>query len=237
MFSHIFFSGERSTPVPRPDRTAVPSRLIQRASNSPSPAGSNQQQNAHQQYRPRPQYHAQGDTFFPLTHPPGPLRIGIPPPGQKRSRHVNSSYPYPMVQASSTSYYSRMATGVTTLMQPINVTGGPPNSYGATTTFNGAGAGFGGWGDGRAGRATKPRINYAEVGEDEADEEMDDDEDVGKNKATTGGPELTERKRLEELKKKQEEEKRQESWSWLGERTPGQRVKGKEIRPLSLPHL
>ncbi|KAK4686922.1 chromatin structure-remodeling complex subunit SFH1, partial [Tremellales sp. Uapishka_1] len=71
-------------------------------------------------YRPpvsRPTYH------HPPTYPPGPLGFFLPPPGQVTTDPTLATPP--TSQAVFTTYPSRLRTGVTGLVQPETVTGGP----------------------------------------------------------------------------------------------------------------
>lgn len=84
---------------------ATPSR------NTPQPRGSS----SRNQYSPAPPYQQQA--HMAPTHPPGPLPFFVAPPGQTGAE-ANT-------QALLTTYPSRLRTGVTGLIQPENITGGP----------------------------------------------------------------------------------------------------------------
>ncbi|WVR05628.1 hypothetical protein IAU60_002650 [Kwoniella sp. DSM 27419] len=59
----------------------------------------------------------------PSSHPPGALGFFLPPPGQPTTDPSLSTPP--TSQGGYTTYYSRLRTGVTGLIQPEHVTGGP----------------------------------------------------------------------------------------------------------------
>ena len=61
--------------------------------------------------------------FHPQTYSPGPLPYFLPPPGQP-SLDPSLSTP-PTTQALRTTYPSRLRTGVTGLVQPETISGGP----------------------------------------------------------------------------------------------------------------
>lgn len=124
----------------------------------------------------------------PSTYPTGPLPFFLPPPGQPTSDPT--SFTPPTSQAIRTTYPSRLRTGVTGLIQPESITGGPkerelflaeldkelfsarPGSGASTprydspagrrpTTLSGRRTGRGG------------TVNYAEDGSEEEDEDED----------------------------------------------------------------
>ncbi|ORX34100.1 hypothetical protein BD324DRAFT_636616 [Kockovaella imperatae] len=157
-------------------------------------------------YPPRPiaqtsQHHAQQAVpqvpiyYHAPTHPEGPLAFFVPPPGQP-TRDPTLSNP-PTAQALHSTYPSRLRTGVTGLIQPETITGGPrEREYllaeldrelaavhsGASTPRLESPAPTGGAGTGAgagmrrptttlSGRATGRRVNYAEEESDEESEE------------------------------------------------------------------
>ena len=162
----------------------------------------------------RPSYGAQQQPRFPDTYPPGPLPINAAPPGQPRSLRFPQK---PHTQAKYTTYDSRMRTGVSGLVQPIHVTGGPNEAFTPSSVFNSSNAPLntgvmtptGEYG--RGGRSRRTKINYAEVEEDD----FGDGEEGSEAQA----------------KKMVDIAKEQEGWSWLGERTPGNRVRSRMAPP------
>lgn len=123
----------------------------------------------------------------------------------------------PVKQAMYSTYPSRMRTGVTTLVQPLNITGGPNAAFTSALTkpitssssiiIDGP-------------RRRGGRINYAE---DDAFAELDeDDPEVDK------GSGLRSSRRVAQMEKKKEVEQvvrdEKAGWSWLGERVPAERV-------------
>ncbi|KAJ9105087.1 hypothetical protein QFC20_004373 [Naganishia adeliensis] len=197
----------------------VPSRLRQ-STGTPQPIPSVLQRSANMsQYRtgagsgaPLPK--------FPETYPAGPLPINAYPPGQPRSQR----YPQrPHTQAKYTTYDSRMKTGVSGLVQPIHVTGGPNEAFTPSSVFNSGNAPLN-TGTmtpeyGRGGRSRRGKINYAEVEDDDFGDEDERNE--------------------KQEKKMVDDAKVQEGWSWLGERTPGNRVRSRLAPPAtaSLPFV
>lgn len=197
----------------------VPSRLRQ-STGTPQPIPSVLQRSANMsQYRTGP---ASGVPLpkFPETYPPGPLPINAYPPGQPRSQR----YPQrPHTQAKYTTYDSRMKTGVSGLVQPIHVTGGPNEAFTPSSVFNSGNAPLN-TGTmtpeyGRGGRSRRGKINYAEVEDDDFGDEDERNE--------------------KQEKRMVDDAKVQEGWSWLGERTPGNRVRSRVAPPAtaSLPFV
>jgi chromatin structure-remodeling complex subunit SFH1 len=144
----------------------------------------------------------------------------------------------PTHQGTYTSYPSRLRTGVSSLLQPLVVTGGPQDGFGATqASLAAATSGYASGsstplGSGpelfsRSGRPMRQRVNYAEL-EGSAGEEDENSQDEQ--------PVLSEAQRqaaIAQARKEKREKEQQMGWSWLGERPPGDRVHGgKAKRPV-----
>ncbi|WWD18147.1 hypothetical protein CI109_102596 [Kwoniella shandongensis] len=224
----------------------------------------------------------------PGSHPPGPLPFFLPPPGQPTSDPSLSTPP--TSQALYTTYPSRLRTGVTGLIQPEHITGGPRereyflaemeremNTAGRGGSGTGtprydspvpATAGGGGGGrrstaaaaallSGRRGRV----VNYAEKA---SDDEEDDDEDESElsdldepasdpedetfghrgpvkrgpgrprkdrgDSAMFGGAGADHQAATKSSKLRRKKEEMERGWTWLGDRTPGERVRSQLAR-------
>lgn len=88
------------------------------------PGYSRQQAAPHAGAAAAPRQHVQVPMYhFPASYPAGPMGFFLPPPGQI-TRDPTYQTP-PTSQALYTTYPARLRTGVTQLLQPENVTGGP----------------------------------------------------------------------------------------------------------------
>jgi len=246
-----------TTPTRPPER-----RGPGRPPNNPQPVTATPQPPAHPVYQ------------HELTFPPGPLPYFRPPPGQ---RTRDPSRPPPITQAMYSTYPTRLRTGVTGLIQPENITGGPRErenllaeldrelavartGSGATTPRVDSPAPFptsrrpilSGRRGGRGGA-----VNYAEnmseeeESEDEEEEQIvepasdpedadygrggrrrgDRDKSAGHGATPISRPwnqmgqaEQAATIRAGKLRKRKEEMDR--GWTWLGDRVPGDRVRG-----------
>ena len=115
-----------------------------------------------------------------------------------------------------------MKTGVTTLIQPINITGGPNAAFAQITN-----AGLGGSTPvAPEGRRRATRVNYAE---DDAYEGLEDDD------AGEGGTRYS--RRMAQQSRRGDAGSNgdlQAGWSWLGDRTPSDRVTSSLAHPMTL---
>jgi chromatin structure-remodeling complex subunit SFH1 len=133
-----------------------------------------------------------------------------------------------------------MRTGVTSLMQPENITGGPREREAFMAEFERE------MGSARASGASSParfdspvpkrrgrQINYAELEESseelsEPDEPPSDPEDFSYAGGARGRRrDMVDTARAGRLKKRKDE--MDKGWTWLGERAPGERVKSTPV--------
>ena len=142
---------------------------------------------AHPPGPPPPQYF-----YHELTFPPGPRPYFRPPPGQATR---NPARPPPVSQAMYSTYASRLRTGVTGLVQPETITGGPREREQRLAELDREIAGGTASGTatprydspvpastrrpGLAGRPSGRRttVNYAEAGSDEEESEEEEDDE------------------------------------------------------------
>ncbi|OCF75214.1 hypothetical protein I204_04067 [Kwoniella mangroviensis CBS 8886] len=216
--------------------------------------------------------------YHPQSYPPGVLPYFSAPPGQK-TYDVTLSTP-PTSQALYTTYPSRIRTGITSLVQPEHITGGPKEREAfyaeqekelLNSQRGGSGTSTprydsplpnrsGGVGVGSTRRGGRGRVNYAEEGsDDEEDDDEDDEEELSemeepasdpeddnygsrRRPGTTrhsssrrdtyntygGGYDSQSMARANKAKRKREE--MDKGWSWLGDRTPAERVKSADAR-------
>lgn len=190
--------------------------------------------------------------FHPETYPAGPLGYFLPPPGQRSLLDPTLSTP-PVTQAFYTTYPSRLRTGVTALVQPENVTGGPREREAqlAEQERELAGARSSGTNTpriespapSRPGRTTTTtfsgrragRVNYAEADESE-DEDPSSEEEIEEAPSDPDDETFGERRRRRDpyaekeyqnrvVKIKRKHTEVQQGWTWLGDRAPAERVK------------
>ncbi|WRT65911.1 uncharacterized protein IL334_002862 [Kwoniella shivajii] len=226
---------------------------------------------------PRPQQPYPQVYYHPSSYPPGVLPYFKPPPGQK-TIDPSLSTP-PTSQAIYTTYPSRLRTGITSLVQPEHITGGPrereafyaeqerellaaqragsitgtstprydspiPGSTSTSTLKrnNNSQSNL----SGRRGG----RINYAEQASDDDDEEEDEsdlsdleeppsdpEDDSYGSRRRPGGRSSSRRDHslivggyehqiaMKAGKAKRKREEMDRGWTWLGDRTPAERVK------------
>lgn len=185
------------------------------------------------------------------TFPEGPLPLFMAPPGQPtldatlltpaRSQGMYCTYP------------SRMRTGVTSLVQPEIITGGPREREAFLAEYEREMGGKSGSGvstprlDSPAPRPTfKPNItgrrgraiNYVDKGSDEdsdsslSDLGSDPEDDTfgrrGRAAKKDQAPDMQTLQRLSRLKRKKDE--MDKGWTWLGDRTPGDKVTSVSVR-------
>lgn len=162
----------------------------------------------------------------PVHYPPGPYPLAATPPGLQ-SRGVYSRRP--LSQAKFTTYESRMKTGVTTLIQPINITGGPNAAFAHISSSSGLGTGGSSTPVVVEGRRRATRVNYAE---DDAYEGMEDDDEH--HHVGPGRPRKSAQSRRGGGGAGEDS---QAGWSWLGERTPAERVVTSTASPTVLPFV
>ncbi|ORY24684.1 hypothetical protein BCR39DRAFT_546165 [Naematelia encephala] len=164
-------------------------------------------------------------------HPAGPLAYFSPPPSQPTT-DPSMSYP-PTSQGLYTTYPSRLRTGVTGLIQPETITGGPKEREWLLAELDRE------LGLARGGSTPPPRrvatmsgrarrVNYAEAEEEESDGEEEDEDDARRGWTGTGSTEQQAAMRAGKLRKKREEMDR--GLTWLGDRTPGERVLTRRAR-------
>ncbi|WVQ85596.1 hypothetical protein IAT38_007762 [Cryptococcus sp. DSM 104549] len=269
---------------PTPTRSYTssrPSYPSQRSSSTypahaPQPNGTHSHSHSHSPApRPAPPPPRQPLPTYnhPSTHSPGPLPFFLPPPGQ-RTTDPSLSTP-PTTQALYSTYPARLRTGVTGMVQPEHVTGGPREREAFLAEMERE-IGLAGMGGRSASGTATPRydspapytssarrappsgfggrrsrvVNYAEkASDDEDDEDEDDDDDVDDDDEDDGGrrrrgggrrerdvfasggvgPEHQAAMRAGKLRKKKEELER--GWTWLGDRTPGERVTSRTVLP------
>ena len=138
-----------------------------------------------------------------------------------------------------------MRTGVTSLIQPETITGGPREREAFLAEFEremgSAKAGSGAStprfdSPAPAGRGRRKQINYAELEEDSEDDEPSEPEEPPSDPEdfSYGGGARGKRKdtmidvaRAGRLKKRKDE--MDKGWTWLGERAPGDRVKSTPV--------
>ena len=143
-------------------------------------------------------------------------------------------------------YPSRMRTGVTALMQPENITGGPrereaflaeferemgsarPGSGTSTPRFDSPAP------TGR--RGGRRQVNYAEIEEDEEEEEEEPDEPPSDPEDTSYAGGARGRRRVDDLatqaragRLKKRKDEMDKGWTWLGERAPADRVRNTPV--------
>lgn len=157
----------------------------------------------------------------PISYPTGPYPLAALIPGSA-ARSTRSRRP--LTQANFSTYDSRMKTGITTLIQPINITGGPNPAF-ASITGAGTGSSTPIITEGR--RRTRV-VNYAE---DDAYEGIDEDD------GDAGGTRYS--RRTAQLQRRETDSNRdvQAGWSWLGERPPAERITASRIHPTTLPFV
>lgn len=198
----------------------VPSRLrppAQSQSSYGSPAPSYHPSQYASQAAPPQTYQAS------ISYPAGVYPLAAIPPGAM-SRGIHSSRP--LSQARHTTYESRMKTGVTTLVQPLNITGGPNAAFAQAYMAN-VGNSTPVASDGR--RRTH-RVNYAE---DDAYEGIDDD-DGGDGGGTRYSRRMAQQSRRDTSSSATDA---QSGWSWLGDRTPAERVSSTQATPMVWPFV
>lgn len=215
-----------------------------------------QQRPVHQQPPPAPQ--PRQAVYYPETYPPGPLGFFLAPPGQRTFDHTLQSTP--VTQGFFTTYPSRMRTGVTTLVQPETVTGGPKEReyFLAELDRELAGARSSGQSTPRiespaphlsrknttttlSGRRAG-RVNYAEKEESEEEEESSEDE-IGEAASDPEDDNYGERRRRRDTglsadhlasmrigRIKKKHTELERGWTWLGDRVPAERVKSEIAR-------
>ncbi|WVN85562.1 uncharacterized protein L203_100710 [Cryptococcus depauperatus CBS 7841] len=273
----------RGTPVPRPSGTpgmpAMSSLPAQGYQNGQASAyrAPNQEKaiispNVRSQYRPThvslrapsataPIYH------HPNSYPPGDFGFFLPPPGQKTTDPSLSTPP--TTQALYTTYPSRLRTGVTGLVQPGHVTGGPKEREAfladmeremtSSATPGGPVRPLSGTSTPRYDSpASFPRasrqvfsgrrarvVNYVEKASDDEEYTESSSSDVGavsdpedndygarrrrgtlresQGPLVLGGQDHQAAMRMGKLRRKMEE--MDKGWTWLGSRTPGDRVR------------
>lgn len=147
-------------------------------------------------------------------------------------------------------YPARMRTGVTSLLQPETITGGPREREAFMAEFEREmGAAKAGSGTSTPARFDSPapaatgrgrgrrQVNYAEVEEEEdsepsePDEPPSDPEDssyAGGARGKRRGDDVRDMARTGRLKKRKDE--MDKGWTWLGERAPGERVSSTAVR-------
>jgi len=223
----------------------------------------NSQSTPSRNVQPQPAYRSTPPQVYhhPHTYSPGPLPFFLPPPGQPTT---DPTYSTPLTsQALRTTYPSRVRTGVTGLVQPENITGGPkerqyflaeldrelltarPASGASTPRYHSPARGRTTLFGRRTGRGGA--VNYVDQGSDD-DEEGDEDDEVGEAASDPedrddggggggrkrragwgiGAAEQQAAMRMGKLRKKREELDR--GWTWLGDRVPGERVRGQAVR-------
>ena len=182
----------------------------------------------------------------PNAIPEGPLPLYHPPPGQP-TLDATMREP-PKSQAMYTTYPSRMRTGVTSLLQPETITGGPREREAFMAEFDremgsakaGSGASTPARFDSPAPtgrRGGRRQVNYAEMEESseeesEPEEPPSDPEDssyAGGARGKRRGDDVQGMARAGRLKKRKDE--LDKGWTWLGERTPAEWVRGAQVRP------
>ncbi|WOO85705.1 Chromatin structure-remodeling complex subunit sfh1 [Vanrija pseudolonga] len=215
-----------------------------------------QQRPVHQQPAPAPQ--PRQAVYYPETYPPGPLGFFLAPPGQRTFDHTLQSTP--VTQGFFTTYPSRMRTGVTTLVQPETVTGGPKEReyFLAELDRELAGARSSGQSTPRiespaphlsrksttttlSGRRAG-RVNYAEKEESEEEEESSEEE-IGEAASDPEDDNYGERRRRRDTglsadhlasmrigRIKKKHSELERGWTWLGDRVPAERVKSEIAR-------
>lgn len=188
---------------------------------------------------PGPVLSARSQTYFHPLHPPGPLPYFLPPPGQPSSE---PALPPPTSQALITTYPSRLRTGVTTLIQPEHITGGPRErelyeqdqiASGASTPRLESPGPRKAMTTNRRGR----KVNYAEKESDSelSEESLSDIEEAPSDPEDTSYGErgrrdpLARREKPERVKVKRKVEP-DHGWTWLGDRPPGERVRSARVR-------
>jgi hypothetical protein len=198
---------------------AVPSRLRPGANNQ-SPYGSPAPSYPAQQHAPQPAYQQQNIVIPPVSYAGGNYPLAAVPPGSV-TRGILARRP--VSQAKWTTYESRVKTGVTTLIQPINITGGPNPAFSQMpSTGGGASTPVA-----PEGRRRTTRVNYAE---DEAYEGLEDDDG-----GDAGGTRYS--RRMAQQSRRADNASNgdiQAGWSWLGDRAPSDRVVSKQAQPMVL---
>lgn len=221
-------------------KPAAPSHLRNEVSHAP-PNGSSGHAGSGGSYAPPV------PTNYPASYPAGPLPLFVPPPGQRKIQGAER----PRTQSFYTTYASRMRTGVSSLVQPLVVTGGPQDDFGGALNAapaSGAGGGGGGTASGyasgsatpvgsgpellsRSGRVMRRTVNYAEdagsIGSDDDDDDdstSDASETRRRRRAADAASEAQRQAAVAAQRKAERERERQAGWSWLGERPPGDRV-------------
>ncbi|RSH92744.1 Chromatin structure remodeling complex protein sfh1 [Saitozyma podzolica] len=215
-------------------------------------------------YRPQPQAaaavsHRPQVYQHPPTYEAGPLPYFLPPPGQTTTDPTLSRPP--VTQAYHSTYPSRLRTGVSGLIQPEVITGGPKereyflaeldreiaavqSGSGASTPRFDSPAPFPRKQtttttfSGRRGRV----VNYAE--KESEDEDEDDMSDIGeapsdpedmsygeRRKRATSALDRSAGAAMRAGRLRKKREEMERGWTWLGDRAPGDRVRSIRARP------
>lgn len=179
--------------------------------------------------------------------PEGPLPLYTTPPGQPT---YDSSLLAPArSQAMYSTYPSRLRTGVTSMVQPEIITGGPREREAFLAEYEREMGGKSGSGvstprfDSPAPRPTfRPAVtgrrgrtvNYVDKGSDEDSDSSlselgSEDEDSGKRARKRDQPlDVQSMQRLSRLKRKKDE--MDKGWTWLGDRTPADKVSSSYVK-------